>query len=78
MQIRGIRRRRAADRGFTLSDHADWQGLLDTIRATGAERVAVTHGYVVPLVRYLNEQGLEAYPLATRYSGETDDEEAEG
>jgi putative mRNA 3-end processing factor len=74
MQVRGIRRRRAADRGFVLSDHADWPGLLDTIHATGAERVAVTHGPAVPaLVRYLQEERqLEARALVTPYG---DDEE---
>ena len=74
MQVRGIRRRRAADRGFVLSDHADWPGLLDTIRATGAEHVAVTHGPAVPaLVRYLHEErNLEARALITPYG---DDEE---
>lgn len=74
MQVRGIRRRRAADRGFVLSDHADWPGLLDTIRATGAEHVAVTHGPAVPaLVRYLQEErGLAARALVTPYG---DDEE---
>ena len=78
MQVRGIRRRRAADRGFTLSDHADWDALLATIRGTGAERVAVTHGYVPQLVRYLQEQGTDAYALATRYTSEADDEETGG
>lgn len=74
MQVRGIRRRRAADRGFVLSDHADWPGLLDTIRATGADHVAVTHGPAVPaLVRYLQEErGLDARALVTPYG---DDEE---
>jgi putative mRNA 3-end processing factor len=70
MQIRGARRRRAVDRGFVLSDHADWQGLLSTITATGAERVGVTHGYTNPLVRYLGEQGLNAFVMPTRYEGD--------
>jgi putative mRNA 3-end processing factor len=77
MQVRGIRRRRAADRGFALSDHADWDGLLGTIRETGASTVAVTHGYVPELVRYLQEQGLNSYPLATRFTGESDEEQPE-
>lgn len=74
MQVRGIRRRRAADRGFVLSDHADWPGLLATIEATGGEQVAITHGPAVPaLVRYLREErGLDARALATPYG---DDEE---
>ena len=70
MRIRGARRRRALDRGFALSDHADWPGLVATIRATGAGRVLVTHGAVEPLVRWLREQGLDAAPLATEYQGE--------
>ncbi len=70
MQIRGHRRRRAVDRGFVLSDHADWPGLLTAIRETGAEQVWVTHGYIDPLVRWLCEKGLDAQGLATRYENE--------
>ncbi len=73
MQLRGARRRRGLDRGFVLSDHADWPGLLEAISATGAQRVIVTHGYVAPLVRYLSEQGLDAGAFQTEYG---DDEEA--
>ena len=71
MRLRGTRRRRNFDRGFVVSDHADWDGLLQTIAATGAERVLVTHGYVEPLVRYLNEErGIRAEALATGFEGE--------
>jgi putative mRNA 3-end processing factor len=70
MRIRGTRRRRAVDRGFVLSDHADWPGLLNVIRATGASRVWVTHGYSAVLVRHLREEGLDAYAVATRFEGE--------
>ena len=70
MQIRGIRRRRSVDRGFALSDHADWPGLLESISATGAQRVLVTHGYSDPLVRWLSERGVEAQRLETRFTGE--------
>jgi putative mRNA 3-end processing factor len=73
MQIRGTRRRRAVDRGFVLSDHADWPGLLGAIKATGAERVRVTHGYAPVLARWLAEQGIEALALQTRFEGERDD-----
>ncbi|MDY7094701.1 MAG: ligase-associated DNA damage response exonuclease [Acidobacteriota bacterium] len=66
-RIRGTRRRRSMDRGFVFSDHADWPGLLSAIEATGAQRVWVTHGYRLPLVRWLQEQGLEAEPVATSY-----------
>lgn len=72
MQIRGARRRRAVDRGFVLSDHADWPALLATIEATGAERVWVTHGYREPVVRWLRERGLEALSVASHWEGEED------
>lgn len=58
MRIRGTRRRRGFDRGFALSDHADWPSLLRTIRETGAGRVLATHGYREALVRHLQEGGL--------------------
>ncbi|MCA9258143.1 MAG: ligase-associated DNA damage response exonuclease [Planctomycetales bacterium] len=67
MQVRGARRRRAVDRGFVLSDHADWQGLLDAVDATGAQRVLVTHGLTGPFVRHLRELGFDADELATTY-----------
>ena len=73
MTLRGPRRRRGFDRGFTVSDHADWGGLLGAIEATGASRVLVTHGYVDPLVRYLSEErGLRAERLDSRFEGEGD------
>lgn len=73
MRLRGPRRRRNFDRGFVVSDHADWDGLLGAIEATGAQRVLVTHGYVDPLVRFLREErGLDAAPLASRFEGEDD------
>jgi putative mRNA 3-end processing factor len=71
MMLRGARRRQSLDRGFVLSDHADWNGLVASIRATGAERVLVTHGATGPMVRWLRENGWEADALATRFVGET-------
>ena len=73
MQIRGARRRRAVDRGFVLSDHADWPSLTNAIRATGAERVWVTHGYSAVVARWLREQGIEAGVVQTQFEGERDD-----
>ena len=75
MRLRGTRRRQSLDRGFTLSDHADWTGLLQAIDATGAEQVLVTHGYRAPLVRWLSEHGKLARSLETRYEGERAEEE---
>jgi len=77
MRVRGVRRQRAYDRGFVLSDHADWPALLDTVTATGASRVFATHGHADTLARYLREQGLDAGVLRTAWEGEAgaDDEE---
>jgi putative mRNA 3-end processing factor len=64
MRIRGTRRRRGFDRGFVVSDHADWPGLLRTVRETGAQRVLATHGHREVLVRHLREtQGVDAAPI---------------
>jgi putative mRNA 3-end processing factor len=73
MLLRGARRRRGVDRGFVLSDHADWPGLMDAIRATGAEQVIVTHGSIPVMVRWLRQIGLDAKAFDTEY-GEEDDE----
>jgi putative mRNA 3-end processing factor len=71
MRVRGVRRQRAFDRGFVLSDHADWASLLGTIAETGASRVLVTHGWSDALARYLTEErGLETGTIKTAYEGE--------
>lgn len=70
MALRGVRRRRAADRGFVVSDHADWDGLNAAIRATGATRIFCTHGYTAVFRRWLAEQGYDAQIVATEYEGE--------
>jgi putative mRNA 3-end processing factor len=67
MQLRGARRRQGLDRGFVLSDHADWPGLQRAIQASGAERVIVTHGYEAVMVRWLNAMGLQAQAFSTAY-----------
>ena len=70
MMLRGARRRRGADRGFALSDHADWNDLNTAIRETGAENVFVTHGYTESFSRWLNEKGVHAQAVRTRFEGE--------
>lgn len=67
MRIRGPRRRQALDRGFVLSDHADWPELLRAIDATNAETVWATHGFRGPLVRWLHEHGRQAMAVEARY-----------
>jgi len=73
MRVRGTRRRRGFDRGFVISDHADWPDLLQTFEEIGAERVLTTHGYAEPLARYLRERGMAAGTLTTPFEGETED-----
>ena len=70
MTLRGARRRRGADRGFVLSDHADWEGLNTAIKATGAQTIYVTHGYTSIFANWLKEQGYQAYEVSTAYEGE--------
>ena len=70
MRVRGVRRQRAYDRGFVLSDHADWPALLETIAATGASRVLATHGHAEPLARHLASIGVETGTLRTAWEGE--------
>ena len=73
MQVRGNARRKNADAGFALSDHADWNGLLAVCKATEAECVYATHGFQSVFARYLNEIGIQAKEVKTEYG---EDEEA--
>ncbi len=77
MQVRGNRKRRNADAGFALSDHADWQGLIDAIKSTGAEKIYSTHGFQAQLSRYLREKGLEAEEVKTEFGDEQEAKEEE-
>ncbi|MFZ5657533.1 MAG: ligase-associated DNA damage response exonuclease [Pseudomonadota bacterium] len=72
MRLRGNRRRRNYDRGFVVSDHADWPDLMRTIRETGARRVIATHGNTDAIIRALNEDGVAAEAFATDYAGEAE------
>ena len=77
MTLRGVRRRRGFDRGFAVSDHADFPGLLAAVEATGARRVLATHGFADAFARYLREaKGLEASVLPTRFAGEAAPDDA--
>ncbi len=71
MRLRGVRRRRAADRGFVMSDHADWHGLNAAIRETGAEKIFVTHGYTAQFRRWLESEGYDAQIVETEFEGES-------
>ncbi len=75
MAFRGARKRRAIDKGFVLSDHCDWYALLDSIKATGAEKIITTHGYTEIFSRYLCELGYDARTEKTQYEGESAESE---
>lgn len=78
MAFRGARRRRSVDKGFVLSDHADWPGLLEAVKHTGCERVIATHGYTEIFSRYLREElGYDARVETTQYEGDTAEESEE-
>lgn len=76
MRVRGNRRRRNYDRGFIVSDHADWPDLMRTVRDTGARRVIATHGNTHAIIQALNEEGIaaEAFPAAAFASDAGDGE----
>ena len=77
MAVRGNRRRRGVAQGFVMSDHADWPGLIASIRGSGARQIYVTHGSDDTLARYLREQeGLSAEPLQGDFAAERGDLEA--
>jgi putative mRNA 3-end processing factor len=76
MQVRGNARRSNVDKGFVLSDHADWNGLLQTVKETGAQKVYVTHGFQSAFSRYLNETGIEASEISTAYGEEEEVDQA--
>ncbi len=70
MAVRGAKRWQSADKGFALSDHADWQGLNWAIKETGAERVVVTHGFTDVFCKWLNENGYNARTVKTQFTGD--------
>ena len=76
MQVRGNVRRKNADAGFALSDHADWNGLIKACKATEAECVYTTHGFQSVFTRFLNEQGIQSKEVKTEYGDEQEEAEA--
>jgi putative mRNA 3-end processing factor len=70
MAIRGARRRRSVDRGFVLSDHADWNGLNQAVKESEATEIYVTHGYSHEFSHWLNEKGIRSSPVQTSFEGE--------
>ncbi len=55
MAMRGSRNWAHLDRGFVLSDHADFNELITACKESQAENIYVTHGYTHVFSKYLNE-----------------------
>jgi putative mRNA 3-end processing factor len=76
MAVRGARRRRGYGKGFVMSDHADWAGLMQSVRESQAQQVYVTHGQSSVLARYLREvEGISAEPLEGHFEAERFDDD---
>jgi putative mRNA 3-end processing factor len=73
MRIRARARQAGAELPLVISDHADWNGLIGTVAATGAGEIWVTHGAEEALVRWCELKGLQARPLHMVGYGDEDE-----
>ena len=73
MRTRARARQKGIELPLVISDHADWNGLIATIAATGAGEVWVTHGQEDALVHWCETKGLKARPLDLVGYGEEDE-----
>jgi putative mRNA 3-end processing factor len=76
-RVRTRARQAQVELPLIISDHADWDGLCATIRATGAGEVWVTHGEEDALVHWCQTQGLKARPLRIVGYGEEEESATE-
>jgi putative mRNA 3-end processing factor len=76
MRVRARARQRGVELPLVISDHADWDGLIATISATGAGEIWVTHGEEEALVHWCKTQGLAARPLALVGYGDEEEDAA--
>ena len=71
MALREARRNRNVDRGFILSDHADWEQLKTAAKESGAERIFITNsGYSSSFYRWLRDNKYDITEVNTKYVGE--------
>ena len=63
MQIRARAKQRRVELPLTISDHADWPQLVETIRQVAPEQLWVTHGREDALVHHAKQQGIDAIAL---------------
>jgi putative mRNA 3-end processing factor len=76
MRVRARARQHGVELPLVISDHADWDGLLATIAATGASEIWVTHGQEDALVHWCGTRGLKARPLDIVGYGDEDESSA--
>lgn len=76
MRVRARARQGQIHLPLVISDHADWDGLIATIAATGASEVWVTHGQEDAIVHWAKKKGLRARPLAIVGYGDEENEDA--
>lgn len=70
MQVKKTQRWQNIDKGFVLSDHADWDGINQAIKATGAQTIYATHGFTQELSRWVTEElNLNGQELKSIYAG---------
>ncbi len=73
MRVRARARQGQIELPLVISDHADWDGLTNTIGATGAGEIWVTHGQEDALVHWCQTRGLKARPLDIVGYGDEDE-----
>jgi putative mRNA 3-end processing factor len=68
MQLPYSEKRFKVEKGFTISDHVDWNALNKVVKDTGASRVFTIHGFTKQFTQWLNDQGIESYEVGHKSS----------
>jgi len=64
MRVRQRAKQRGVEMPLVISDHADWDELMQTLEDVGAPEVWVTHGREEALVHAARQRGIEARALS--------------
>lgn len=57
---------KSLDRGFIISDHADWNGLITAVKESKAENIYVVHGFTTYFAKHLNSIGFNAMAITDK------------
>ncbi len=60
---------RKTDYSIPMSDHCDYNELIEMVRRSGAERVYTTHGFIEEFAQTLRGMGIDAEPLQESNGG---------